>query len=86
MDERSHTSKPATNIRHKVHRETPLAIYIALQIFGAAKHCEKTLNQLHKFGICPLYARVRDISKKMANSVRGPPLDSQGGGAGVFLK
>ena len=49
-------SKPATNIRHKVDRETPLAIYIALKIDGAAEHCEDTLNQLDKLGmsfLCP---------------------------------
>ena len=49
-------SKPATNIRHKVDRETPLAIYIALKIDGATEHCEETLNQLDKLGmsfLCP---------------------------------
>ena len=62
-------SKPATNSLHKVDRETPLAIYIALKIYGATEHCEETLNQLHKLGICLSYARVGDISKEMANYV-----------------
>ena len=46
-------SKPATNIQHKVmvDRETPLAIYIALKMYGATEHCQETPNQLHKFGI-----------------------------------
>ena len=62
-------TKPVTNIRHIVERETPIAIYIALKVYGATEHCEKTINRLHELGICISYARVRDISKVMANSV-----------------
>ena len=62
-------TKPVTNIRHRVERETPIAIYIALKVYGATEHCEETINRLHELGICISYARVRDISKVMANSV-----------------
>ena len=57
--------KPATNTQHKVDRETPIAIYIALKMYSATEHCEETLNQLHKLSICLSYARVSDISKEM---------------------
>ena len=63
------TNKSATNIRHKVERETPLAIYIALKVYGATEHSKEALNRLHELGICVSYNRVRDISKDMANSV-----------------
>ena len=59
-------NKPATNIRHRVDRETPLAIYIALKVYGATEHSRESLNRLHKLGICVSYDRV---SKDMANSV-----------------
>ncbi len=49
--------------------ETPLPIYVALKVYAATEHCEKTINQLHELGMCICYARVRDISKVMANSV-----------------
>ena len=62
-------TKLVTNIRHKVDRETPLAIYIALKISGATEHSEEILNRLHELGLCISYTRVRDISKTMANSV-----------------
>ena len=62
-------TKPVTNIRLKVDRETPLAIYIALKIYGATEHSEEVLNRLHELGLCISYARVRDISKAIANSV-----------------
>ena len=85
MDERSHTSKPATNIRHTVYRDTPLVIYIALKIYGATKHCVEILNQLHKLGICLSYARVRYISKEMANSVI-KMFEEEGVACGPILK
>lgn len=64
-------TKPVTNIRHKVDRETPLAIYIALKIYGATEHSEETLNHgyMNLVYACISYARVRDISTVMANSI-----------------
>ena len=62
---KKHT-KPATNIQHRVDRETPLAIYIALKVYGATEHSRESLNRLHELVICVSYDRV---SKAVANSV-----------------
>ena len=66
---RTSTGQTATNVRHRIDRETPLAIYIALKVYVATEHSEEALNRLHDLGVCISYARVRDISKEMANSV-----------------
>ena len=61
--------KSVTNIRHRVERETPLPVYVTLKVYAATEHSEETINKLHELGVCVSYARVRDISKIMANSV-----------------
>lgn len=62
-------SKTVSNIRHKADTETPLPVYTALKVYGATEHSEETLNRLHELGLCVSYARVREISKHMGNSV-----------------
>ncbi len=78
-------TKSVTNIRHKADRETPLAIYIALKVYGATEHSEDTINRLHELGICISYARVREISKVMANSVI-KMFETEGVACGAILK
>ncbi len=78
-------TKSVTNIRHKADRETPLAIYIALKVYGATEHSEDTINRLHELGICISYARVREISKVMANSVI-KMFETEGVACGTILK
>jgi len=62
-------TKSVANIRHRVERETPLPVYIALKVYVAMEHWEETINRLHELGVRVSYARIRDISKIMANSV-----------------
>ena len=59
-------TKSVTNIRHRIEKETPLPVYVALKVYAATNHLEETINKL---GVCVSYALVRDISKTMANSV-----------------
>ena len=62
-------TKSVTNIRHRVERETPLPVYVALKVYAATEHSEETINKLHELRVCVSYARVRDISRIMGNSV-----------------
>ena len=61
-------TKSVANIRHRAERETPLPVYVALKVYAATEHSEETINRLHELGVCVSYARIRDISKIMANS------------------